>query len=746
MVGLFPMPAPGSQFVSWGGDCGGSGGCTVTMDGPHHVIATFRPAVVPPDEIGPPSNPINDPGKAGGVSTLTLVYDCYSPEELWLDEVFVDLLHREIDQGSRDAFFPRFQAGLSLTQAALDVLHSVEYRTLLIQGFYNTFLHRAATPTELASFMAMLAGGATDEDVMAAILSSEEYYATRGGGTNSGFITALYQDLLGRSPSSAEQAQWDAAFGAGATRQQVALQVLKSTEFRTRLLKGWFQAYLGRQPTDVELNFYLSHFAAGETDEMIQAEILGSTEFVGRVEDYSATIDWGDGTTTKGTVKHTTNGGRDCEVTGQHTFPNAGDIPVVVTVMDPDGHTDAFRGLMHIQLQLPPPGRENVQPFGTVLINVNGRFVPLTKFTQVRVGTELDTTNGRVRLTSPDGSNGLFYEGRFKILRVFQTVKGKKVAITLLLLDRTAPGLQAAHDFGIHGGAAAAGQEGRPPPLGEREGQVPHARQVRLGDGHGNGLGNARLLRRDAGVRPERPRRRARHPAKHAPLRHRRAQLLRARAVSFHSMREREPEPRHRPEHGEQQRARVGDAEVLVLLAGDPGEVPAGRGHRAEELTLRRAPDGVLVGPRGRVAGDDAEEEQRTEPRPVAREERARDLDDGHDREHRRDHARNRGEPAPGGRNVTRVEELANVLEQVEDPDTEDQDDAAGFRVGELNGLREVVRRAIEEVDLRRQLLGVHRLRAAGRELLGERVRVRNLESLHGHGGKIVTEPPDGTG
>jgi hypothetical protein len=25
-------------------------------------------------------------------------------------------------------------------------------------------------------------------------------------------------------------------------------------------------------------------------------------------------------------------------------------------------------------------------------------------------------------------------------------------------------------------------------------------------------------------------------------------------------------------------------------------------------------------------------------------------------------------------------------------------------------------------------------------------VRVRNLESLHGHGGKIVTEPPDGTG
>ena len=111
------------------------------------------------------------------------------------------------------------------------------------------------------------------------------------------------------------------------------------------------------------------------------------------------------------TVKHTTDGGRDCEVTGQHTFPNPGDIPVIVTVTDPDGHTDSFRGLMHIQLQLPPPGKENVQPFGTVLINVNGKFVPLTDFTEVTLGTELDTTKGRVRLTSPDGSNGLFFRG-----------------------------------------------------------------------------------------------------------------------------------------------------------------------------------------------------------------------------------------------------------------------------------------------------------------------------------------------
>jgi uncharacterized repeat protein (TIGR02543 family) len=435
-VGLVPLPGAGSQFVSWSGDCSGSGACRVTMDGPRHVTATFRPRNTPPDEIGNPTNPIDEKGIVGDKSSLTFVFQCLSPEELWLDEVFVGLLHREIDQGSLDLYFPRFTAGLSRTDAALEVLHSLEYRTLLVQGYYMSFLHRSATPTELAFWLSMLGGGATDEQVAAGILGSTEYFSTRGGGTNAGFITALYQDLLGRAPTAAEQAAWDTLFGMGATREQVALQVLQSVEFRTRLIQGWFQAYLGRAPTAVELNFYLGRFAAGATDEEIQAAILGSDEFFGKVEDYKATIDWGDGTTTEVIVKHTTNHGRDCLVEGTHVFPTPGNKPILVVVTDPDDHDQTFRGLMRIQLPpVPPPGKENVQPFGTVLINVNGRFVPLTNFRQVVLGTELDTTKGRVRLTSPDGSTGTFFEGRFKILRVFETVGGKKTAFTLILLS-----------------------------------------------------------------------------------------------------------------------------------------------------------------------------------------------------------------------------------------------------------------------------------------------------------------------
>ena len=45
-VSLSTVPQPGFQFVSWSGDCSGSGSCTVTMNGDRSVGATFEPATL----------------------------------------------------------------------------------------------------------------------------------------------------------------------------------------------------------------------------------------------------------------------------------------------------------------------------------------------------------------------------------------------------------------------------------------------------------------------------------------------------------------------------------------------------------------------------------------------------------------------------------------------------------------------------------------------------------------------------
>src|SRR4051812_46168084 len=119
-------------------------------------------------------------------------------------------------------------------------------------------------------------------------------------------------------------------------------------------------------------------------------------------------------------------------------------------------------------------------------------------------------------------------------------------------------------------------------------------------------------------------------------------------------MRERVAQAGDRPEDREEERKSVRAPEVLVLLAGDAGEIPDGRRHRANELALGRTPDRVLVLLRGLEAGDHAEEEERAETRPAAREERTRDLDDREDPEGGRDQRRYGRRPAVAGGEVAR--------------------------------------------------------------------------------------------
>jgi hypothetical protein len=85
---------------------------------------------------------------------------------------------------------------------------------------------------------------------------------------------------------------------------------------------------------------------------------------------------------------------------------------------------------------VPPPGKEIVVPTGRVLIKVNGVFVPLTAGRVVPYGTELDTTKGRVRLTSRDGSAGTFKEAVFKLVPELDTIVPGQPAkrVTTLLL------------------------------------------------------------------------------------------------------------------------------------------------------------------------------------------------------------------------------------------------------------------------------------------------------------------------
>jgi hypothetical protein len=109
---------------------------------------------------------------------------------------------------------------------------------------------------------------------------SDPCVATPTGATpNARFIQGMYQDLLGQSPSSSELQSLVNLLQSGATRNQVALVIENSAQYRSALVRSFYLSLLGRQPTSAELAAGENALESGTSDEQLEAVILGSPGF-----------------------------------------------------------------------------------------------------------------------------------------------------------------------------------------------------------------------------------------------------------------------------------------------------------------------------------------------------------------------------------------------------------------------------------------------------------------------------------
>ena len=124
--------------------------------------------------------------------------------------------------------------------------------------------------------------------MLAAIASSDEYFTVHGG-TNAGYVEALYQDLLGRAAEPAGLDYWTNRLDNGASRNDLAIEIASSNEFRGLLIsdtndnfaafEGWYQDYLNRDVDAGGHEFWLGQLAAGSTWIDVQSNLLASDEY-----------------------------------------------------------------------------------------------------------------------------------------------------------------------------------------------------------------------------------------------------------------------------------------------------------------------------------------------------------------------------------------------------------------------------------------------------------------------------------
>jgi hypothetical protein len=135
-------------------------------------------------------------------------------------------------------------------QAAVanDILRSGEALGRIVDSFYLRFLGRQADSGGRAGWIGFLQNGGTEEQVESLFLTSPEYVSH----INVDYVQSLYINILGRTGSAAELAQWNNNVQSLGLLG-IANGFVHSAENRLNMLRSDFQTFLHRTPTDTEL-------------------------------------------------------------------------------------------------------------------------------------------------------------------------------------------------------------------------------------------------------------------------------------------------------------------------------------------------------------------------------------------------------------------------------------------------------------------------------------------------------------
>ncbi len=165
---------------------------------------------------------------------------------------------RLVQQPPSAAVIRRIEVGLAHGQSEPQILvaligsrHAVQART---SSIYSRFLHRAPSRKEYARAMLTSSGNGDPRKIMLQVVSSPEYYRTQGGGTNAGYVQALYRDLFRRDASPDMVASNASELSHGLSRRKLAARMIHSPAFTSQFTRNFYTTILGKEPISTQLD------------------------------------------------------------------------------------------------------------------------------------------------------------------------------------------------------------------------------------------------------------------------------------------------------------------------------------------------------------------------------------------------------------------------------------------------------------------------------------------------------------
>jgi thermitase len=170
--------------------------------------------------------------------------------------LYADLLGRTPDDSGLSYYASLINGGGTRAEVLRSIMGSIEARLTKVARWYISDLGRNASLSSLKSdpgvqayAQTLVAGTAGDATVRNWILSSAESF-NRSGGTNAGYVSSLYQNLLGRPADAAGFALYAGLLNNGqAARGDIAAAILASPEGKQAKVASWYQQGLQRTDT-----------------------------------------------------------------------------------------------------------------------------------------------------------------------------------------------------------------------------------------------------------------------------------------------------------------------------------------------------------------------------------------------------------------------------------------------------------------------------------------------------------------
>jgi hypothetical protein len=212
-----------------------------------------------------------------------------SANERYVSQLYLDLLHRPVDAIGLSTWVGDLNNGATFQDVAMAITSSREYDADIVDGFYVTYLGRHAETYGLNAWVDQMQSGLNAEVILAGILGSDEYYKDVGG-TNTAFITALYEKFLGRAPETTPSGlpywlnvlQTDVAGGmtVGQARQAVSAAISNSNENRIDVVTSYYETFLHRAPDPTGLDAWVQNLANGVSQPTIVSAFVTSPEYL----------------------------------------------------------------------------------------------------------------------------------------------------------------------------------------------------------------------------------------------------------------------------------------------------------------------------------------------------------------------------------------------------------------------------------------------------------------------------------